>query len=483
MAVETSEFLAPEFDPEQIAAEELRQTASGPYGLKDDGFVPKPYARLVAEGLARAQEFLGDDIDLQPGSVIRRLVEMSSLEHARTYLELGRLYDASFVSTASGTSLSQLGDELGLLRPFRQAEGRIKIDLTVPVPADGFVIEAGARLLTTGGHHVSLVDSARFTRGQTSVQARVRAFYPGPDHDLDNAVASEKIELWHPYDPKLDGLRELARDNDMETAEEAAIISHEAKLAGGSKQWGDGRYRDLLLHAPRSVWTVESVRTTVQLVPGVEEVKVIDEFGGLDVEKSIYGNFNFIERLFAARRDLGSPYSFRVVVKPSPAAFWEGPDGLRAMISEAIEDIRPIGIFPEILPANEVGVGIQATLITDGLPLPSGDRASVNASPAGRDFKQRLLERVGAYVRSLGFGEPVRVAQVGAIMLEEPGLVDLKDLRLARALPPVTDLDFGKRIETRSVREASLQNCGENIEINRDQVAVFFDDPSLLEIR
>lgn len=478
-----TEFLSAEFDPEQIAARDLRDTASGPYGLKDDGFVPKPYARLMAEGLARAREFFGEDIDLQPGSVIRRLIEMSSLEHARTYLELGRLYDSSFVATASGQSLSQLGAELGLPRPFLQAEGSIKIDLAVPPPSGGFVIEAGARLMTAGGHHVSLIDSARFKTGQTSINVRVRAFYPGPDHDLDSGIADQRIARWHPYDPKLDGLRDLARANDLEEPEAAAIITHDSKLTGGSRQWSDGRYRELLLHAPRSIWTVEAVRMSVQLVPGVEEVKVVDEFGGLDVEKSIYGNFNFVERLFAARRDLGSPYSFRVVVKPSAAAFWEGPDGLRAMIAQAIEDIRPIGIFPEIVPANEIGVGLHAKLITSGLPLPAGDRASVNASQAGRDFKQRLLERVGAYVRTLGFGEPVRVAQVGAIMLEEAGLVDVKDLRLARALPSASELEFGNRIDTQKVRDAALVGCGENIEIGRDEVAVFLDDPAFLEIR
>lgn len=483
MTLENSQFLDPEFDPDQIAAEELRDSAGGPYGLRDDGFVPKPYARLVAEGLARAQQFFGDDIDLQPGSVIRRLIEMSSLEHARSYLELGRLYDASFVSSASGVSLSKLGDELGLPRPFLQAEGAITIDLVAPLPEGGLVIEAGARLMTSGGHHVSLLESARFAAGRLSVTVRVQAFYPGRDHDLDPAVPQQKIERWHPYDPKLDVLRDLAAANGLDTAEEAAVITHDAPLKGGSRQWGDGRYRELLLYAPRSIWTVEAVATTAQLVPGVEEVKVIDEFGGLDIEQSIYGNFNFIERLFAARRDFGSPYSFRVVVKPSPAAFWEGPDGLRAAIAEALEDVRPVGIFPEIVPANEIGVGIQAKLITDGLPLPAGDRASVNASPAGMAFKERLIERVGAYVRTLGFGEPVRVAQVGAIMLEEPGLIDVRDLRLARALPPVSELDFGNRIETTDVRDAALMNCGENIDIGRDQVAVFLDDPAFLEIR
>ena len=481
MAESETEIVTAEFDPAAIAEAELRDSAGGPYGLGPKGFVPKPYARLVAEGLARARAYFGDDTDLRPGSVMRRIVEMSALDHARSYVHLGELYDAGNVSSARSDALDRRGEELGLPRPFLQADGVIQLEMTIPVPDGGLTIEAGARMLTAGGHHVALRQSARFETGRTQMSVPVRAFYPGPLHNLDPAQPDQTIDSWHPFDSKLDRLRELAAGNGV-SAEEAVTLTHTARLLGGETGWPDDRYRTLILNAPRSIWTVEALRTAVLLVPGVEEAQIVDEFGGLDTEQSIFGNFNFIERLFAGQRDLGSPYSFRVVVKPSVAAIWTGADGLRASIAEALEDIRPIGIFPDIVPANEVGVGIVAKLSVTGEPLPRGDRASVNASEAALQFKTRLLQRVRAYVGNLGFGEPVRASQVSWAMLNEPGLADVLDLRLARALPPTSEMDFGNAITTNSVRDAALMECGENVPIGRDQVAVFLDDPSGLTI-
>lgn len=481
MPDELVRFAPTDIDPSAISDIDLRDSAGGPYGLGPQGFVPKPYARLVSEGLARAQQFFGDDIDVRPGSVIRRLIEMSALEHARSHATLALMYDQIFVSSAVGDALSRLGEELGLARPELQAEGEIGLTLAAPAPGGEFVVPTGARLLTPGGHHVGLLESARFAEQRKSTRVRVQAFYPGAGHNLDPLVADQKITLWNPADPALDSLRALAGDNAM-TAEQALAIAHDAKLTGGELLWPDGRYRELLLRAPRSLWTVEALRTAVTLVPGVEEAQVIDEFGGLDLERSIFGNFNFIERLFAGARDLGSPYSFAVIVKSAPSAIWGGADGLRAAIAETLEDLRPIGVFPEIRMAEEVGVGIAAKLVLRGEPLPAGDSASVNASAAADEFKDRLIERVRGYVRGLRLGEPVRVAQVNWAMLNEPGLEDVLDLRLARALPSTTTLDFNASITAAKVRDATLLEEGENLTLTRDQVAVFLDDPSGLVI-
>lgn len=474
-------FLTDAIDPAAIAAADLRDSAGGPCGLTAQGFVPKPYGRLVAEGLARAQIYFGDDIDLRPGAVLRRLIEMSALEHARTHAALAAMYDSLFVSSATGDALSRLGEELGLPRPELQATGSITVTLAAPMPAAGFVIPAGARLLTSGGHHAALAESARFSAARKAATVAVQAFYPGAAHNLDPATAAQKLALWNPVDPALDALRQLAQANDM-TAEAAAAITHDRPLTGGEALWPDGRYRSLLLQAPRSIWTVEALRTAVSLVPGVDAVQVIDEFGGLDLERSIFGNFNFIQGLFSAARDYGSPYSFRVMVKPSPAAIWDGADGLRATIAETLEDLRPIGVFPDIRQAEEVGVAIQAKLVVRGEPLPSGDRATVNASPAALALKQRLLERVRSYIGGLTFGEPVRAAHVSWAMLNEAVIVDVIDLRLATALPSTTTLDFSQPVTAAAVLNATLLPEGDNLTLTRDQVAVLIDDPSGLEI-
>ena len=474
-------FVPDSIDPSAIAEADLRDSAGGPYGLTAQGFVPKPYARLVAEGLARAQLYFGDDIDVRPGSVLRRIVEMSALEHARTHAALAATYDSLFVSSATGDALSRLGEELGLPRPSLQAAGTVSITLAAPLPAGGFSIPAGARMLTAGGHHAALAESARFADSRKTVTVAVQAFYPGAGHNLDPAVAAAKLELWNPVDPALDGLRELAAANGM-TAEEAAPIAHAQRLTGGEMLWPDGRYRELLLQAPRSVWSVEALRTAVSLVPGVAAVQVIDEFGGLDLERSIFGNFNFIQGLFSGARDFGSPYAFRVMVKPTPAAIWGGADGLKAAIAETLEDLRPMGVFPDIRIAEEIGVAINAKLVVKGEPLPAGDRASVNASPAAIALKDRLIERVRNYIGALSFGEPVRAAHVSWAMLNEPGIEDVLDLRLSRMTPATTALDFTGQVTDAAALEAAMLPEGDNLTLTRDQVAVFIDDPAGLEI-
>src|SRR5262245_19425764 len=78
-----------------------RTTAAQGYGLGDSGFVPKPFARLLAEKLALARAIFGADLDLGSGSAIRKILEMSALEDARTWAALSSMYDNQFVVSAT----------------------------------------------------------------------------------------------------------------------------------------------------------------------------------------------------------------------------------------------------------------------------------------------------------------------------------------------------------------------------------------------
>ena len=101
----------------------LRTLDSPDYGVTDSGFVPKPFARVLSEKLSLAQEVFGEDIDLTSGSAIRKLLEISALEDARTWSALHANYSNSFITTATGQALDALGAELGLPRPHMQAQG------------------------------------------------------------------------------------------------------------------------------------------------------------------------------------------------------------------------------------------------------------------------------------------------------------------------------------------------------------------------
>jgi hypothetical protein len=457
-------------------------SAAAGYGLLPSGFVPKPFARILAEKLALSQTLFGGNVDLTSGSAIRKLVEVSALEDARTWSALGAVYDSLFVSSAVGDALSRLGRELGLPRPFMEARGTVKLKLvgTLPAGTTQIAIARGARLSSAGGHHVAIDESVVLSPAVKERNVAVVAFYPGPEHNLNPALPGgfgafpQKLDRWNRLDPALEPLVK---------AEEAAsanlvIIEHTTALAGGELQWPDARYRELLLRAPRSIWTIGSIETAVSLVPGVRQAVVRDPMGGLDINQSIFGNFNFIERLFGTERDLASPYYFTVLVAPTLSAIWSGPDGLQASVENAIEDLRPIGIFPEIKLADQVGVGIRAQLVTSGIPLPTGSKAKVNASKAAEEFKRRLLDRVGRYIDGLRFGEPVRASEIVWAMMNEPGLADVLNLQLLRFPAGFDAIQFTAAVPPGT--QVLAKN--ENLTLQTQQIAVFVDEPGGLEI-
>jgi hypothetical protein len=460
-----------------------RSTGPGAFGITPDGFVPKPFARLLAEKLALAGQLFGEDLDLTSGSAVRKLMEVAALEDARLWAALAGMYDNSFVSSATGEALSRLGDELGLPRPFAEAHGTVRLTLVGDLPAGVSRIELprGARLLTSGGHHAALDESVTLSAVTPERVAAAVAFFPGPEHNLDPTVdvagtQPQRIAMWNADDDKLADLRAMTEPG---RPEDLVSIAHEAAFTGGELQWSDRRYRQLLLQAPRSLWSVDAARIAASLVPGVRQVQVHDTWGGLDLTQSIFGNFNFIERVFSAERDLASPYFFQVLVAPTPGAFWEGPDGLFARVASAIEDIRPIGIFPRIQRARSVGIRVDAKLVVQGLPLPTGSSAAINSSEAARALKRRLMLRLRPIIEDSGFGEPVRAAEVSWAFLNEPGVVDVRDLALVRF--PATDeaLDLSGENVAALTQTYAL---GANVPLEADQIALYVDDPSGLEI-
>jgi hypothetical protein len=456
-----------------VDAAVARSSGADGYGLTGAGFVPKPFSRLLAEKLALARTMFGADIDLGSGSALRKILEVSALEDARTWAALSAFYDNQYVASARSEALSRLGEELGLLRPNLEARGTITLTAHLPNNVSGIGLPRGARLLTAGGHHVALDEPVALSATSPMLEAKVVAFYPGPEHNLDPANPQQRITLWNPADTKLvwrpDSLLGIARSLVPNvTPEQLVSIEHTIPLTGGELQWPDARYRALLLRAPRSIWTVESIRIALSLVPGVRNVQVRDRSGGVDVNIPLFGTFQFVERLFGAERDLAAPSSFDVVVAATDGAIWDGPDGLSIAIEAAIQDLRPIGTLPRIVPADPVFVAIQGQLVVKGLQLPrSASGEIINVSPAAVALKQRLLARVQEYIDGLGFGEPVRFAEVMWAMMNEPGVTDVKNLVLVRSpVPPGTP-------------DARV---GDNVAIKPTQIATFVDTDSLLKV-
>jgi len=469
-----------------------RSTGSASFGVTTAGFLPKPFARLLAEKIALARQLIDPDLDLSPGSVIRKLLEISALEDARTWSALGAHYDDCFVASAAGRALSDLGAELGIPRPYLAASGTVNLTLKGALPAGigSITLPRGSRFLTPGGHRVALAATVVLSASLTTADVPVVSFDPGPVGNLDPTADDgpgtfpQRIDRFEPADAKLTEMREA--DSLAGLGAEASAtgtglvkIKHTAALTGGDVRWPDSTYRALLLRAPRGLWSVDAISLAVSLVPGVRQVAVRDGWGGLDLSQSIFGDFDFIERLFAAERDLATPYYVSVLVAPTEAAIWDGPGGLLASVQSAIRDVRPVGVFPEVLEADQLFVAVEADVITSGLTLPPGSSAAVNASPAALALKDRLIERLHGVVDRLTLGEPVRCASVSHALMSEPGVVDVVHLRLVRA-PRQLD-----RVGSTMDFDAAAQVLGqdENLNLTGDQIAVLVDRPDLLTVR
>jgi hypothetical protein len=468
-----------------------RNSASASFGVTSSGFLAKPFTRLLAEKIAMARQVIDADIDLSSGSVVRKLLEIASLEDARTWAALAAAYDDSFVTTATGQALSNLGRELGIARPYQCASGTVTLTTAGTIPVSpALVLPRGSRLTTLGGHRVALAGTVTLSQSVTSATVPVVSFDPGAIGNLDPSVLDgsgnhpQKINAWEPADDKLTTMREIdvmsgfAADASA-TGMGCVRIAHITALSGGELGWPDDKYRNLLLRAPRSLWSVDAITVTASMVPGVRQVTVRDGWGGLDLSQSIFGDFDFIERLFAAERDLASPYFVSVLVAPTDAAIWSGPGGLEASVEQAIRDVRPVGIFPNVIEADQVFVAVQADVLTRGLTLPPGSPATVNASPTALALKDRLSTRLHAVVDGLRLGDPVREAAMIHAIMAEPGVADALNLHIVRFAPPldpigsITGLDVSPEVLAED----------ENLDLSPDQIAVLVDMPNLLVVK
>src|SRR5262249_16004709 len=134
-------------------------------------------------------------------------------------------------------------------------------------------------------------------------------------------------------------------------------VKNEAPTTGGDTVEDDASYRTLLLGRPRTLWTLEAVRSAVRSVDGVRDCRLFVPVGGVDVGLSRFNSFLFGGQRFSEQRLLGTPYFFDILVAIYPGYLWESEgqlSGLRDEVEKAIRNVRPISIFPNLRLANDV---------------------------------------------------------------------------------------------------------------------------------
>jgi uncharacterized phage protein gp47/JayE len=427
------------------------------FGVTEHGFTIKPFDLILEASQERARAAFGSDVDLGSTSPLRKILEVVAAEDAELWKRLEDLYYSNFISTASGVSLDLLGEDLGLTRRNLFSGGPVTFTLTNPEPGRRYLLPEGM-IVITGAPVQSFHTTEPLTLSAAVPQGTVaaRAFARGRDGDIPkHAILGVDPEFRKRY-------------LDLGQAVELTATNPQP-FVGGKDTEPDEVYRARLLGLPRNLWTVESVVRAVLDVEGVVDVEVFDPLGGVDVAQSYFNQFNFNERLFGTERRLGEPYFFDVVVAHEIGWPWETVNnvvGVYERVLAAVDRVRPVGIHPNVIQANHIEVGVQATLVV----APGADTQAILAA-----VKERIATRMGTFK----LGGDALFSQVMRAFVEEPGVSDVQQMRLRRCPPAFGRISFGTVPFQTSVVEAPP---GENVIMGPREIAVFRLDSDLIDI-
>lgn len=428
-----------------------------PYGITKTGFMIKPFQAILNEKAERAREMFGSDADLRSTSALRKMLDLAAFEDHELWKGMEQFYYSNFISTASGDALNLLGEDVGVSRRFLNAAGKVQFKLAGEAPGRVYHLPVGTLVETDPPvqrfHTLAL---ASLSDQNKEAVVDIAATTRGP---AGNVVANAIKKINALY---------AQRHLNLGTATIAA--KNEAPITGGEKLEDDTAYRDLLLGHPRTLWTLETVRNVVKNLDGVRDCRLFDPLGGVDVSLSRFKLFLFTQRRFGTQRLLNTPYYFDILVAIYPGFLWEsegGVTGVMENIENAIREVRPLSIFPNLRRANNVLVGLRAKIL-----IKSGhDKNAVIAS-----IKENLERRVNA----LGLASSVLYSEVLCDCMEVSGVVDVQQLHLRRCPALLAGINFGGRQRFQSeVIEAAV---GENLALLPDEIAVFKIDSELIDI-
>ncbi|WP_306326771.1 baseplate J/gp47 family protein [Streptomyces venezuelae] len=436
-------------------------TSEERFGVGEDGFVVKGIDRIIADQQTRARAMFGDDVDLTSGSALRKVLDAAAFDTHELWRALESQYYGSFVSTAQGPSLDLLGCDLGLRRRELRARGTVILAIENGETDRRYAFPQGTVFVTepAAGEPVLAFRSARtavLAAEQPTATVEVEAVTRGAAGNIDPPTTLRLDPEW-------------ARHNLNLGTAEVKVVAQQS-FHGGDLAESDAAYRARLLGVPRTVWTQEALLAQVLDVNGVRDAAIFDPLGGVEATRRAFGTFNFGNRAFSRERQTGSPYFFDIVVASEPGWPWNSGEALISGVHDEVLDVvrqwRPVSVFPDILAANQVDVGIRATLVVE----------------AGHDeeaVKGAILDAVRASVNRLRLGHGVLHSDIVLSARTAAGVVDVQNLRLRRFAPAFGQTHYGGGTYGGS-QELSV---GENLNLAPDEIARFSVDTSMADLQ
>ncbi|MFJ8596589.1 baseplate J/gp47 family protein [Streptomyces sp. NPDC093598] len=438
-------------------------TSEERFGVTKDGFVVKGIDRIIADQQDRARAMFGDDVDLTSGSALRKVLDAAAVDTHELWRALESQYYGSFITTAQGPSLDLLGRDLGLRRRELRARGPVALTLADAdaVPDRDYVLPQGTVMVTVPSADAPALafrstGAVTLAKKPSTATVEVEAVARGAS---GNIRIGRELRL----DP------DWARHNlNLGTAEIKAVVGRD--FQGGELGEPDATYRARLLGVPRTVWTQEALLAQVLDVNGVRDAVIFDPLGGVEATQRAFGTFRFGSGGFSRARQTGSPYFFDIVVAPEPGWPWSQGEasfpGLYGEVLDVVRQWRPVSVFPALLAANQVDVGIRATLIIEA----GHDEEAVKAA---------ILDAVRASVNRLRLGHGVLSSDIVLSARTAAGVVDVQNLRLRRFAPAFGQTYYGGA----TYGGAQELSVGENLDLAPDEIARFSVDTSMADLR
>lgn len=432
------------------------------FGVTEDGFTIKGFDVILAENLTRAQQMFGPDVDLTATSPIRKIAEIAAAEDAELWKRMEDLYYSNFVSTAIGSSLDALGEDLGVPRQQLFAQGEVTFKINNPLPGREYTLPQGTKVITAERVVFYTTVAQTLAAERPTATVPVQAFKRGPTGNIKKGkiVGIDPVYLQRYIN--------LIGSTTIDVTNNADFGI--PPFTSGTDNTEDEEYRARLLGFPRMMWTLESVRRAALEVEGVIDVLLFDPLGGVDVSQSYFNLFKFGERRFSGERALGEPYFFEIVVAHEPPWPWHtqgAVTGIYEQVSTAVDNVRPIGIYANIVQADHIDVGVRATVFVEA----GTDEQTVQSS-----IEQQIATSIG----TLKLGGDVLFSQVMRAFVEQTGVIDMQNMHLRRCPPTFGRITFGAVPFQSSVLEAAV---GDNLIMGPREIAIFRLDSGLIDIQ
>lgn len=261
------------------------------FGLDDTGFTAPTYDEILDSIEGDLQTKFGTDIVLTPNSNFGIIARLMSWYIFQLIDQLQQTYYSGFVSTASGTALDRLANNVGLTRKVEMpATGQVVIKTS-----GEYLLQAGELFETDGGVMYELIgDTLTSKQNDGSYQATgdVQCVEAG---SLGNSAANTVTIVSNPDDNIIS-------------------VSNPAPMSGGQDNETDEEFRKRIIAENKSTEsaTVNGLETALLNLSGVRQVKVETVAGATDdASNSIYiyclgGDRKAIARAIADHVALGT---------------------------------------------------------------------------------------------------------------------------------------------------------------------------------